>query len=368
MTNPRLAVLLAVLCALTVVGCGADTPADERPVVGVIMVGAADDLGYNQAVHEGAQALARNLPNVDVRVVANVAEDVEVATAALEELVAEGAEVLLATSYGHLAAARRVAAAHPDVDVVHQGGVEGDPDLPNLGTYFGRHPEPVFQAGIAAGAAAAGGTIGYVLAYPIPATLANANAMLLGSRRVDPSTDIVVVFTDSWCDPERQQRAVDLMLSLDVAVLAQHQDCAETVLHAAERAGVPVVGFHADGREAALNTWLTGAVWDWGPLYTEVVATSLRGDFAGSVFDGDYRGGDTNPFVLAEPSTLVDAETRVLIDEAAEAFANGEALFQGPLTDNQGVRRLAEGESLEIEEIDAIDWFLEGIRVVELPS
>ena len=34
---------------------------------------------------------------------------------------------------------------------VHQGGLESEPKLDNLGTYFGTVYEPVYTAGIAAG-------------------------------------------------------------------------------------------------------------------------------------------------------------------------------------------------------------------------
>ncbi|MEI8261925.1 MAG: hypothetical protein WCG77_10550, partial [Actinomycetes bacterium] len=54
---------------------------------------------------------------------------------------------LLPTSYGHLDAALKVAAAHPDVVVVQQGNFIKGTIPANAGTFFGTVYEPVYLAG-----------------------------------------------------------------------------------------------------------------------------------------------------------------------------------------------------------------------------
>ena len=55
----------------------------------------------------------------------------------MEGMVADGADLIFATSYGYFEFAQHVAERHPDVVVVHQGGLEEAPGLDNFGTYFG---------------------------------------------------------------------------------------------------------------------------------------------------------------------------------------------------------------------------------------
>ena len=123
--------------------------------------------------------------------------------------------------------------------------------LDNLGTYFGTVYEPVYTAGIAAGAASESGKLGYVYAFPIPQTLANINAFTLGAQSVNPDIETIAVSTGSWCDPGVQAEAAQSLLDQGVDVITQHQDCTKTIIEAAEAAGAYSVGYHADASSLA---------------------------------------------------------------------------------------------------------------------
>ena len=166
---------------------GDSAPGTGATTVGVIAVGPKDDFGYNQAVYQGVEALREEFPDMDVLEAYNIPED-DTAATTMESMVAQGATIIFATSYGHLDAAKQVAEAHPEVVVVHQGGLL-DPVPANMGTYFGSVFEPVYLAGIAAGAATKTGKLGYVYAIPIPQTLANINAFTLGAQSVRPDVE-----------------------------------------------------------------------------------------------------------------------------------------------------------------------------------
>jgi basic membrane lipoprotein Med (substrate-binding protein (PBP1-ABC) superfamily) len=40
------------------------------------------------------------------------------------------------------------------------------------------------------------------------------------------------------------------------------------------------VGYHADVPKLAPKGWITGSEWDWDKLYTDIVKTTLAGEFA----------------------------------------------------------------------------------------
>ena len=104
----------------------------------------------------------------------------------MNSMIAKGAKIIFATSYGHLDAALKVAAEHPDVAVVQQGNLITGTPPKNAGTFFGTVYEPVYLAGIAAGKATKSNKLGYVYAFPISQTLDNINAFHLGARSVNP--------------------------------------------------------------------------------------------------------------------------------------------------------------------------------------
>ena len=273
--------------------------------------------------------------------------------------------LIFATSYGHLDAALKVAEEHPDVVVVQQGNTITT-DIPeNSGTYFGTVYEPMYLAGIAAGSATESDKLGYVYAFPIPQTIANINAFQRGAESVNPDVETVTVSTSSWCDPGKQQAAAESLLSQDVDVLTQHQDCTATVIQAAEKAGAMTVGYHADASSIAPEGWLTGAVWDWGPLYTDIVKTVVDGDFVGSEYNDNFRVGyktGTNPFVLAPFGPDVSADTQAKIAEAQEWLGTDEGSpFVGPVLDQDGGTKVEDGAIPTYAEVDAMDYFVQGV-------
>lgn len=358
------AVCVALVALLGGTACsGSDGDASRPVTVGFIFVGARDDLGYNQAAWEGSEALARAFPDLRVVRVEDVPED-DRAVTALEDLIDDGASILFATSFGHRDAAYEVAQRHPGVTVLHQGGLELEPDLPNFGTYFGTHSEALFLAGMAAGAATRTGKLGFVAAFPIPATFNNVNAFTLGAQAVAPQATTEVVFTSDWCKPSEQSAAAARLIAAGVDVIAQHQDCTRTLLESAEKAGIYSVGYHADGSEVAPEGWLIGAVWAWDDLFIDIVRTILDGRFEGSAYEGDFRGsmaGGDNPFVLTEPGPAVTAETRARLEEQRNAFESGASPFTGPLVDRDGTVRAPAGTTLDSRAIESMDWFVAGV-------
>jgi simple sugar transport system substrate-binding protein/basic membrane protein A len=223
----------------------------------------------------------------------------------------------------------------------------------------------VYQAGIAAGAATRTNRLGFVVAFPIPATFANVDAFTLGAQSVNPNVRTLVRFTGSWCDPSRQRALADELLGLGADVLTQHQDCTRTVLETAEHAGKASVGYHEDGSEVAPRGWLVGSVWNWSPLFVRIVQTILDGRFRHSVFDGDYRGGyhtGDNPFVLTELGPAVSADTAARIAAAGARFTAGHSPFDGPVPDRSGRVRIAAGVTPTEAEIDQLDFFVPGVE------
>ncbi|MCW2748334.1 MAG: basic rane lipoprotein, partial [Nocardioidaceae bacterium] len=273
--------------------------------------------------------------------------------------------LIFATSYGHLDAALKVAEEHPDVVVVQQGNTITT-DIPeNSGTYFGTVYEPMYLAGIAAGRSTKTNKLGYVYAFPIPQTIANINAFQRGAESVNPKVETITVATSDWCNPGKQQAAAESLLSQDVDVLTQHQDCTSTVIQAAEKAGAMTVGYHADASSLAPKGWLTGAVWNWGPLYTDIVKTVVDGDFVGSKYNANFRVGyktGTNPFVLAPFGPDVTAETKADIEKAQTFLGTPDGSpFVGPVLDQKGKVVVKDGVVPTYEEVDAMDYFVKGV-------
>jgi basic membrane protein A len=361
------AALLAGSCAKSTTAAGGSSPSGVTPgtggsAVGFIMVGPKDDFGYNQAVYEASQEVGSAFPDLKVLTSENIPETAE-AVRAMEDLIGKGAKIIFATSYGHSTAAEEVAKRHPDVVVVHQGGLVKN-KMANYGTYFGTVYEPVYLAGIAAGSASKTGKLGYVVAFPIPQTLANVNAFEQGAKVSNPAARTTVVFTANWCDPAKQAQAADSLLGQGVDVLTQHQDCTKTIVEKAEAAGKLSVGYHADTSKLAPSGWITGSQWNWGPLYTDIIRTAKDGRFTGSKYNADYRVGlrtGDNPFVQSGYGSVVDDATRARIADATATLKAGGSPFTGPVKDQDGAEKVAAGKTPTYDEIEQMSYLVEGV-------
>ncbi|MCU1353507.1 MAG: basic rane lipoprotein [Acidimicrobiales bacterium] len=372
---PILALVLAL--SLLAAACGKNTdtassggggksaaPGKDSKAVGFIFVGPKSDFGYNQAAYDGAKAVEKANPNLKVLTAENVPED-DNATRVMEGMIAKGAKIIFATSYGHLDAAMKVAAAHPDVAVVQQGNFIKGKIPANAGTYFGTVYEPVYLAGIAAGKATKTNKLGYVYAFPIPQTISNINAFTLGAQSVNPKAQTLVVNTSNWCDPSKQADAAKSLLDQGVDVITQHQDCTGTITKAAEAAGAMVVGYHADASSLAPKGWLTGSEWAWAALYEDIVKTALAGSFTGSKYNANFRVGfkdGSNPFVQSKYGPGVDAATQKLIATAKAKISSSGSPFAGPVIAQDGTVLWAKGVVPAYAEIEAKNTvFVKGV-------
>jgi basic membrane protein A and related proteins len=338
-------------------------PGAGSTAVGFIFVGPKDDFGYNQAAYEGSQALKETFPELEVLTAENVPETDEAARV-MEGMIDKGAKIIFATSYGHLDAAKTVAAAHPDVAVVQQGNTLTDAPGPNIGTYFGTVYEPVYLAGIVAGKMTKTNKLGYVYAFPIPQTLANINAFQIGAKSVNPKAETITVNTSSWCDPAKQADAAKSLLNQGVDVLTQHQDCQATVVKAAESAGAMVVGYHADASSLAPKGWIGGSEWSWNDMYADIVKTALDGSFTGSKYNANYRAGfgsGENPFVLSPFGSSVPKDVQDLVTKAQGGFQADKSVFTGPIKGQDGKEVVPAGTTLDASEVDAMNYFVEGV-------
>lgn len=352
-------------------GGTATAPGKDSTAVGFIFVGPKDDFGYNQAAYQGSQAVQKAFPSMKVLTAENVPETDEAARV-MEGMIDKGAKIIFATSYGHLDAAMKVAAAHPDVAVVQQGNLIKGTVPPNAGTYFGTVYEPVYLAGVVAGKATKSNKLGYVYAFPITQTIENINAFELGAKSVNPAAQTFVVNTSAWCDPAKQADAAKSLFDQGVDVITQHQDCTATVTKAAEAAGRMVVGYHADASSLAPKGWLTGSEWAWGDLYVDIVKTAQAGNFTGSKYNANYRVGyhdGTNPFVESKYGPSVTDDTKKLVSDAkVKISAATGSPFAGPVIAQNGSTLFAAGQVPDYATIEAkVNVFVQGV-VGEIPK
>lgn len=344
---------LALVFAFSIPFAGAQ---QSKLKAGILHIGSIADAGYNQAHAEGVQVMKKNLPGVEVIEVENVPEGAD-AERVMENMIKQGAKLIIPASFGYLDPALRVAKKYPEVKFEHPGGYKL---APNLGTYWASTPEAFYLMGIASGKTTKTNKMGYVVALPISFFLANVNAFELGARSVNPQAETRVVFTGTFLDPGKEATAANALLDQGVDVLGVIVDSPITVVQAAEKRGAYSVGYHYLGvQKFAPKGWISGIAFTWGELYTRFARQVMDGTWKSEALLGNL-GSDYLTIAPFGPGVPADAVK--LVNERKQEFINGKReVFQGPIKDNKGVERVKAGEVFPIANLGRMDWLVEGV-------
>ena len=352
-----LCLTLVLTIALVVAGCGGATQpqGEEKMKVAFMYVGPIGDGGWSYAHDQGRLYLEEQLSYVETTYIESVPENAT-AEQVLNQLVAEGNKVIFATSFGFMDHTKKVAEKYPDVVFLHCSGYE---TAENMGTYFGRMYQARYLTGIAAGKSTESNLIGYVAAYPIPEVIRGINAFTLGARSVNPEAKVKVIWTNTWYDPATEKDAAKVLLDAGADVITQHQDTPGPQQAAQER-GKLSIGYNSDMSAFAPNAVMTSAVWNWGPYYVDTVKAVKEGTWTS---DQHWGPMSENIVGLAPFGPMVSEDIEQAVKDKQEEILNGDwDVFYGPIMNQQGELKVAEGAAMTDEEMLNMMWFVEGVE------
>ncbi|MCD2173868.1 BMP family ABC transporter substrate-binding protein [Rhizobium sp. C4] len=329
--------------------------------VGFIYVGPKDDYGYNQSHAEGAAAI-KKIPGVKVVEEERVPETVDVQKTMESMINFDGATLLFPTSFGyfdpHILA---LAPKYKDVRFEHCGGLWTEKNPKNVGSYFGYIGMGQYLNGIAAGHATKSKKIGFVAAKPIPQVLLNINSFLLGARSVDPTITCQVIFTGEWSLAVKEAEATNALADQGVDVITCHVDGPKVVMETGAGRGMYLCGYHANQSKLAPEKYLTGAEWNWGKVYSDMVNATLKGE----KIPNFVRGGLSEGFIKMSPlgPAVSEAARKQFESTQATILKGGFSVIKGPLKDNKGNVVAKDGEAFAETDVklESMNYLVEGV-------
>jgi basic membrane protein A and related proteins len=318
-----------------------------------IYVGPHNDAGWSQAHDAGRLYVQKALGSkVQTTYKENIAVGPQLQQT-VASLVRDGYSMIFGTSYGYFD--KKLAAKYPQVRFEQATGTETSK---NLSEYFGAGEDTIFLSGMAAGAATEKGTLGYVVAYPIPEVIRHANAFALGAQLAHPGAKVKLVWTNSWFDPGKEKKAAEGLFAAGSDVLGQNVDSPATGQFAQSK-GIPWVGYDSNAKKFAPSSWLTAAVYNWGPYYLRRVRAGMNGTWKPGFYYGNIKDGFTK---LAPYGPKVSAKTKAAIAAKMAAIKNGSFYeFAGPLYDQKGKLRVPKGKRMSVRDLYAMNWLVKGV-------
>ena len=331
---------------------------EKKPVliIGALYGGPITDAGYNLAMHESVAAIGKNIKGVKIIEAENVADEAG-ATLTMENMIRQGSKLIIATAFNHQYPALKLSKKYPDVIFEHAGGWEMGPNFAN---FFGKPPGGWYLMGVAAGMMTKSNKFGFVAAFPLGWTLTFINAFELGAKSVNPKAQTIVAYTFNWGDRAKEADTTNSLINQGVDVITMHVDSPSTVISIAESRGVYSIGFQSlAAQKFAPEYWITGTGYTLGGKLTWVASTVINGTWK-PIFKrwGMAEGGMAiAPFGPKVPQKVKDAVSRMKADLAAGKTV----VFKGPIKDQGGNIKVAEGAVLTDNLMGSVDWFVEGV-------
>jgi simple sugar transport system substrate-binding protein len=370
------------------------TAGEAEPLtIGMLLVGPEDDHGWSQAHREGGEYAAAAL-GAELRVIdkVNPADRPDTTIEQIvDDMVAEGAGLIIATSDDMRDGILAAAEAHPDIPMIWSSGdtawVDGQnyrEDLTNLANIMGQMEYGKMIAGCAAALKTATGSIGYVGPLINDETRRLVNSAYLGARYCyenlrgeDPAA---LRFAVNWIgfwfnipgvtlDPTQVSND---FLDGGADVLLSGIDTTEVIVRTGQRAAADEVVWavpydYEDACSQAPFVCLGVPYFNWGPSYLEVAQSVVDETFE-PTFQWlgpdwtDINNPDTSMigFLKGEGLSIEEAAS---LDEFIAGLADGSInLWTGPLNFQDGSEFVAEGATASEFDVWYTTQLLQGIE------
>ncbi len=335
-----------------------EVPTEAPPclIVGALHGGPINDAGYNQAMHEAVMAIKENIACVEIIEAENVPDEAG-ATSTMENMIQQGAKMIIATAFNHQYPALELSNKYPDVIFEHAGGWEMGANFAN---FFGKPPDGWYMMGVAAGLMTTSNKLGFVAAFPLGWTLTFINAFQLGAQSVNPDAQVVVAYTFSWGDVAKEADTTNSLINQGADVITMHVDSPATVISTAESRGAYSIGYQSlAAQQFAPEYWISGTGLTLGGTLTWLASTVLDGSWKPIFLRCGMEDGcmAMAPFGPKVPQDVQDQVMKTRADLAAGDVV----VFSGPIVDQDGNVKVAEGEVLTDDLMGSVDWFVEGV-------
>lgn len=274
----------------------------------------------------------------------------------IEDMVADGVNIVFTTSPVLLDGAMKAAILHPEVKVLNCSLL---PSYRAVRSYYLRMYEAKFIIGAIAGACSESGRIGYIADYPVYGTPASINAFALGARLTNPRAQVFLQWsTVKDADPLQAFRDENVKVISNRDISAPSRQSEDFGLYAVTPIG---------------NQSLAMPVWNWGRLYEDLLTRIQSGVWStdaeqNSLQALNYWWGMSAGAIDVFYSAKLDAGVRRLADMLRRGVRSGAVVpFEELIRDQAGETRCPAGGRLTPADIIAMDYLADNV-VGQIPT
>lgn len=384
MKKRLLSVLMAAAMAVTMLaGCGdsssssdgqstsaadasVDTTADFSGLkIGVIINTSRTDGGWNEAQLNGLEeAIAKlGIGDDQYEYIENVSETGSDTQNAVESLIADGCNFVIATSTGHKTDMESLAEKYPDILFAE---ADGNTISDNLIGYAIHGYEGMFLMGYLCAKLSPTDELGYVAGMPESSVIEAIDGFALGAKYANENATVRALFANSWYDPEVEAECANSLISLGISYIGV--GCSSpAAAQACEEAGVYSTGYNLDVSSYAPDSVLSSFVWNWEPIFEDILIKYAENNYVPAAEDY-FWGADKGCISIAPfAEDLVPEDVQAEVLDVQDKITSGEiVVLEGEIKDNEGNVIVAEGSTMAEEDTRKFDYFVENV-IGQLP-
>ena len=348
--------------------------------VGFIYVGPVGDFGWTNAHDQARKKVLKELPWLETLTVESVPE--AQAGTYIDQLVKQGVNVVLTTSFGYMDATLAAAQKYPDVIFAHASGFKR---AANVATYMADFYQVYYLDGLMAGVLTKSNKIGYVGNFPLSETKRHINAFALGVRAVNAKATVNVRWINSFYDPAAAKEATEALVADGNDVFAFTED-SPTVVQVAAKHNLPSFSHYSPMQDFGPKTVVSGQLVHWDVIYKDFFTKIHDGTYtAKNLQNVDYwsllgQGGaelGAKPGVPINPVFVPRLKAKIVniaglgrlsvydavmkrlaqMNQAKPAFDP----YTGPIKDRNGVVRVPAGTIASVKDLTSMQWAAPGV-------
>lgn len=336
--------------AMAEAGLTLKTPAK----IAMVIYGPTYDGGWSMAFNEARLRMQDTL-GMPIAYVDRLDENDARVIVAVERFIADGHNIIIGTANDFSGIFAKLADRFPDVAFLNAAGTTNGP---NLQSFYGRSFESQYLCGMLAGLKSQHGKLGFVAAKELAVVNWAVNGFSMGVRKTHPGSVVKTRFTGNWADPRAEQLAARDLINQGADVLGQHVDTPTPQLTAQAMLAFST-GHHRDQSNLTPDTTLCSSIWVWDRYLVPEIRKIMAGGWVPAPHGAlpDFKNGPADISINEE---LVPTAWIEKVMAVRQLLIEGKQIFTGPLKDNQGVVRLAEGEPISPQDLWHMDWLVEG--------
>jgi basic membrane protein A len=363
-----LSLLLAAVMTVTILaGCSGDSAKSAKEgaaskvsdfssfKIGEITSLVVNDGGWCQATHQSILAAMKELgiPEKNLLVIENVAEEQVAVTNAYDALASENVDLIIGASAGYATFLSKIAADNTDIVIAQQGDKVED-----LIGYQIRNYEGMFLAGYACALMSENDTLGFAASMSEASVRAAINGYALGAKYANPNAKVQLVWANSWYDVDLETQSAKTLINQGIKYMGMEAS-SPAIPQTCEANGAYCIGYNVDMKELAPKSVLFSYTWNFAPIFKKIIESVAEGTASS---DNYYYEGGECANITDFNDELVPEDVQAKVLQVKEEIAAGKInVFAGELKDNKGNILVASGEKMSDDKINTQQFLVENV-------